>query len=91
MKLPILQVSEKFRALLNRKFVIEKVREVLECRKVIECLQIEIIELQNHIDGNGLFLKDFFKDTYFELFAEEDNAIEKGCATEKKQKQYDPF
>ena len=69
----------------------ETVREVLECRKVIECLQIEIIELQNHIDGNGLFLKDFFKDTYFELFAEEDNAIEKGCATEKKQKQYDPF
>ena len=33
----------------------ETVREVLECRKVIECLQIEIIELQNHIDGNGLF------------------------------------
>ena len=38
----------------------ETVREVLECRKVIECLQIEIIELQNHIDGNGLFFKDFF-------------------------------
>ena len=40
----------------------ETVREVLECRKVIECLQIDIIELQNHIDGNGLFFKDFFKE-----------------------------
>ena len=38
----------------------ETVREVLECRKVIECLQIEIIELQNHIDGNGLFFLNFF-------------------------------
>jgi hypothetical protein len=69
----------------------ETVREVIECRKLIEQLDMEKEFLLDHIAGDGLFLKDFFKDTYDELFCEADNTIEQGRTTEKEPKQYDPF
>jgi restriction endonuclease S subunit len=69
----------------------ETVREVIECRKLIEQLDMEKESLLDHIAGDGLFLKDFFIDTYSELFGEKENTIEQGSTTEKEPKQYEPF
>ncbi len=64
----------------------ETVSEIIECRKLIEQLDMEKEFLLDHIAGDGLFLKDFFKETYDDLFCEEDNAIEQCSSTEKELK-----
>ena len=69
----------------------ETVREVIEWRKLIEQLDMEKEFLLDHIAGNGLFLKHFFKETHSDFFGDEENGIVQGCTTENKLNQYDPF